>query len=34
MRRRDDDPVTVEETEAMDAVELLDLSQVSFIPMG
>jgi hypothetical protein len=28
MRQRPDNPVTVEETEAMDAVELLDLSQV------
>ena len=31
MRQRAANPVTVEETEAMDAVELLDLSQVSFI---
>ena len=33
MRRREGDPVTVEETEAMDAVELLDLSQVTFTPV-
>lgn len=31
MRQRGDNPVTVEETEAMDAVELLDLSQVGFV---
>lgn len=31
MRQRADNPVTVEETEAMDAVELLDLSRVSFV---